>query len=195
MRHRRRLVVIISVLNTRDAYAHHTDYPITSSIAAESRLWQSRSRLIMLTFSFYTLGIFAAGVAFLVLLAIFKGAVDGNLDRLEYVWRLLLGLGIIPALFTMRARLKMSASRTFEQCKRSILNPDAAFILTCTNQMLEAATPKDVNPGSVSLSISKGSACSFVERPTSKPSLGRVLAGFCSEFASWMLPCVTRAER
>jgi hypothetical protein len=58
-------------------------------------------------FSCIGLGATSAGIVFVVLLAAFKGSIIDNIARLEWVWRLLLGLGMIPAAFTLHARLTL----------------------------------------------------------------------------------------
>jgi hypothetical protein len=60
----------------------------------------------MLTvFSNIGLGNIAASIVFLILLKAFEGSIADNMSHLEWVWRLLLGVGIVPAAFTLYARL------------------------------------------------------------------------------------------
>lgn len=94
----------------------HVDYPMTSTLSAEHRIVGTRARLIMLVFSFIGLGSLVAGIVFLVLLTAFKSAIESDINRLEWVWRLLLGLGIIPAAFTLYFRLKMKETKPYETC-------------------------------------------------------------------------------
>ncbi len=93
-----------------------TDYPMTSTLSAEHNIIGTRARLIMLVFSFIGLGSLAGGIVFTVLLAAFKSGIESNINRLEWVWRLLLGLGIIPVAFTLYARLKMKETKPYEKC-------------------------------------------------------------------------------
>ena len=89
---------------------------MTSTLSAEHTIVGTRARLIMLVFSFIGLGSLTAGIVFIVLLAAFKSAIIHNINRVEWVWRLLLGLGIIPAAFTLYARLKMKETKPYEKC-------------------------------------------------------------------------------
>lgn len=59
----------------------------------------------------------AASIVFLVLLKAFQGSVAANEAHLEWVWRLLLGIGIIPAVFTLYARLTIAETLPYKQCK------------------------------------------------------------------------------
>lgn len=97
-----------------------SDYPMTSTLSAEHSVVGTRARLIMLAFSFIGLGSFVAAIVFIVLLYIFKSAVESNVNHLEYVWRLLLGLGIIPVAFTLYARLRMKETKPYEKCESRI---------------------------------------------------------------------------
>ena len=90
---------------------------MTSTLSAEHTVVGTRSRLIVSVFFALTLGSLTAGIVFVVLLAAFKSSIYANIDQLEWVWRLLLGLGIIPAVFTLYARLKMKETKPYEQCK------------------------------------------------------------------------------
>lgn len=77
----------------------------------------SRAKLVLVVFAFLALGTLTAAVVYVVLLAAFKSAIEANIVRLEWVWRLLLGLGIIPAVFTLYARLKMRETVPYEKCE------------------------------------------------------------------------------
>lgn len=56
------------------------------------------------------IGNLAAALVTIVLLAIFKSAIETDVNNLEYVWRLCLGLGAVPAAATVYFRLTMPES-------------------------------------------------------------------------------------
>ncbi|KAJ5748743.1 uncharacterized protein N7511_010439 [Penicillium nucicola] len=91
------------------------DYPLSSSLSAEKSPFGSRAVQVLTVFSNIGLGNIAASIVFLVLLKAFKGAIFNDLNHLEWVWRLLLGIGIIPALFTLYARLTISETVPYKQ--------------------------------------------------------------------------------
>jgi PHS family inorganic phosphate transporter-like MFS transporter len=76
-------------------------------------------------FSNIGLGNMAASIVFLVLLKAFQGSISANVAHLEWVWRLLLGIGIIPAVFTLYARLTIAETLPYKQCESTIR------LLTC----------------------------------------------------------------
>lgn len=90
---------------------------MTSTLSAEHRIMGTRAKLILLVFAFLALGTLTAAVVYVILLDAFKSAIMNDLNRLQWVWRLLLGLGIVPALFTLYARLRMKETEPYEKCR------------------------------------------------------------------------------
>lgn len=88
---------------------------MTSAISAEKNFGGSRAKLILTVFSSIGLGSYTAGIMFIILLAGFKNQVNADIANLQYVWRLLLGIGIVPAIFTLYARLTMKESKPYEK--------------------------------------------------------------------------------
>jgi PHS family inorganic phosphate transporter-like MFS transporter len=93
------------------------DYPLSSSLAAEKNPFGTRAKQVLTVFSNIGLGSFTSGVVFLILLKAFEGSVTDNQKHLEWVWRLLLGLAIIPASLTLYARLTIGETGPYKQCK------------------------------------------------------------------------------
>ncbi|KAJ5175115.1 uncharacterized protein N7482_000992, partial [Penicillium canariense] len=91
------------------------DYPLSSSLSAEKSPFGSRATQVLTVFSNIGLGNTAASIVFLILLKAFKGPIAENQNHLEWVWRLLLGIGIIPAAFTLYARLTITETLPYKQ--------------------------------------------------------------------------------
>ncbi|KAJ5980334.1 hypothetical protein N7481_007632, partial [Penicillium waksmanii] len=91
------------------------DYPLSSSLAAEKSPFGTRATQVLTVFSNIGLGNMAASIVFLVLLRAFQGSIAANVAHLEWVWRLLLGIGIIPAIFTLYARLTIAETLPYKQ--------------------------------------------------------------------------------
>jgi PHS family inorganic phosphate transporter-like MFS transporter len=53
---------------------------------------------------------------FLILLRAFNSAIASYLSCLQWPWRLLLGIGIAPACFTLYARLSIEDTAPYKQC-------------------------------------------------------------------------------
>lgn len=58
---------------------------------------------------------FANSSSQVILLGAFHSAIDNNINRLQWVWRLLFGIGIVPLLATLYARLTMRESTPYEK--------------------------------------------------------------------------------
>lgn len=86
------------------------DYPMSSTVASEWASTNNRGMMISFIFAMQGVGQIVAALVTMVLLAIFKGPVEDNVNNLDYVWRLCIGLGCIPAVATIYARWTMPES-------------------------------------------------------------------------------------
>ncbi|KAI1827390.1 major facilitator superfamily domain-containing protein [Xylaria intraflava] len=91
------------------------DYPMTSTLSAEHQIFGSRARLVLLAFSFISIGQLAASIVLIVLLRAFKDDIEHDVNRFEWVWRLLFGLGIIPLTATVYARFTIKETKPYEK--------------------------------------------------------------------------------
>lgn len=88
---------------------------MSSSLCAEKTPLGSRAVMVLTVFSNIGLGAFTSSIVYLVLLSAFKDSIMHNINRLEWVWRLLLGIGIIPAACTVYARLTLKETKPYEK--------------------------------------------------------------------------------
>lgn len=91
---------------------------MSASLSAEKAPVVSRAVLVLTVFSGIGLGAFTSSIIYLILLSAFKSSIEKNINHLEWVWRLLLGFGIIPAALTLYARLTIRETEPYEKCKR-----------------------------------------------------------------------------
>ena len=87
---------------------------MTSPLSAESHHSGSRALLVLTVFSFIGLGSFSASIVYIVLLSAFKSAIVHDITHLQWVWRLLLGIGLVPLIGTLYARLTLPESKPYE---------------------------------------------------------------------------------
>ncbi|KAJ5276379.1 hypothetical protein N7524_002532 [Penicillium chrysogenum] len=80
----------------------------------------SRAIQVLTVFSNIGLGNTAASVVFLILLKAFEGSIANNISHLEWVWRLLLASGIVPAAFTLYARLTITETLPYKRCESTL---------------------------------------------------------------------------
>lgn len=98
------------------------DYPMSATLSSENKPVKSRAVLVSGVFSNYGLGSFSASIVYLVLIVAFKSAIENNVDRVQWVWRLLLGIGIIPAAATLHGRLRMKETVPYQKCTFTCLS-------------------------------------------------------------------------
>ncbi|ORX35290.1 major facilitator superfamily domain-containing protein [Kockovaella imperatae] len=91
------------------------DYPMSSSLAAEKTIFGSRAKLILTVFACIGCGGISASIVNTILLRAGRQSIEENIDHLQWVWRILLGVGIVPALLTLYARLTMRESGPYEK--------------------------------------------------------------------------------
>lgn len=89
---------------------------MTSALSAEHNPLRSRAKLVLTVFASIGLGGMSAGVVYMILLAAFKSSVNENLYHLQWVWRLLFGIGLVPLIITLYFRLTMPESKPYQQC-------------------------------------------------------------------------------
>ncbi|KAJ2702058.1 hypothetical protein H4R19_005383 [Coemansia spiralis] len=102
------------------------DYPLTATIVSEYSNTRNRGKMISAVFSFQGFGNLLAPVVGLILTACFRGAIEDDVLNLDYVWRLIIGLGCIPGVATLYWRLTMKDSKRFqlEVAKADTANAD-----------------------------------------------------------------------
>lgn len=83
---------------------------MSATIVSEWSSTGRRGMMMALIFSMQGIGNLAAAIVTLIILAIFKGAVNADVYNLDYVWRLCIGLGAVPAVATVYLRFSMPES-------------------------------------------------------------------------------------
>jgi MFS transporter, PHS family, inorganic phosphate transporter len=90
---------------------------MTSSLSAESPPFGSRAKLIATIFSNIGLGATSSSIVYIILLAAFNSTIKHNIQHLQWVWRLLFGIGLVPAIVTLYFRLTMPETKPYEKCR------------------------------------------------------------------------------
>ncbi|RNA12887.1 MFS PHS inorganic phosphate transporter [Brachionus plicatilis] len=84
------------------------DYPLSATITSEGAKTKNRGFLLAAIFAIHGFGVAFAALISIIVLAAFKNAVYANQNALDYVWRVCLGLGLIPACIGVYFRLRIS---------------------------------------------------------------------------------------
>ncbi|KAL6720308.1 hypothetical protein ACLMJK_002229 [Lecanora helva] len=91
------------------------DYPISASIVAERSNLKRRGQMLGWIFSNQGWGNLAGTIITLILLACFARALDseGNYGQLDAIWRIQIGVALVPSLLTLWPRVKMPEGKKF----------------------------------------------------------------------------------
>lgn len=111
------IIAWLSVFRVVTGFGIGGDYPMSSTLAAEKGVFKSRAKLILSVFAGIGVGGFTSSIVNTILIAAGKDAIEKNINALEWVWRLLLGLGILPAACTLYMRLTMKETGPYEKCE------------------------------------------------------------------------------
>lgn len=93
------------------------DYPLSAVISSEFSSTRIRGRLMTAVFAAQGWGNFSAALVALIIVAAFKNAVlhdsTTNLRHIDFMWRLLIGLGCVPACVALYFRLTIPETPRF----------------------------------------------------------------------------------
>ncbi|KAJ3015446.1 phosphate transporter [Thoreauomyces humboldtii] len=90
------------------------DYPMSATITSEFAQVRYRGMMIAAVFGMQGIGILVGGLVTMIALACFKGLIESDPLYLDYVWRIMLGFGIIPCVATVYFRLTMPETPRFQ---------------------------------------------------------------------------------
>jgi len=89
------------------------DYPMSATVSSEWSSEGRRGQMLALTFSMQGWGQLAGALCDIILLAIFKHPIEANQLNIDYVWRILLAFGIVPAVCTVYKRFTLPESARY----------------------------------------------------------------------------------
>ncbi|CAO3628967.1 unnamed protein product [Mucor fragilis] len=114
------------------------DYPMSATITSEWSSTGRRGQMMALIFSMQGIGTLAAALVTIILLAIFKEAIIADVMNLDYVWRLCIGLGAVPAVATVYLRFTMPESPRYALNVKHDIEEAAAAAAVKGEQLQEA---------------------------------------------------------
>jgi PHS family inorganic phosphate transporter-like MFS transporter len=91
------------------------DYPMSATVSSEWSSEGRRGQMLALTFSMQGWGQFASALVDIILLAIFKSSIEAYPVNIDYVWRILFAVGIVPAICTIYFRFNLPESARYAE--------------------------------------------------------------------------------
>ncbi|KAG0031109.1 Inorganic phosphate transporter pho84 [Podila clonocystis] len=89
------------------------DYPLSAVITSEFATTNRRGAMMAAVFAMQGFGYLCTGMVAIVLLLSFRSLIEADINNLDYVWRLLIGLGCVPALVAVYFRMTIPETPRF----------------------------------------------------------------------------------
>ncbi|KAJ7681559.1 inorganic phosphate transporter [Mycena rosella] len=91
------------------------DYPMSASITTDRSVLRKRGTMLAYIFSNQGWGSFVGSLVTIIVLAAYKGVMDGKgeTSKVDGVWRIVVGLSLVPAFATLYQRLTLPESTRF----------------------------------------------------------------------------------
>ena len=86
------------------------DYPISSVITSEFASVKHRGLMISAVFAMQGCGMLVASFVAIIFLSILKEPIEDDTANIDFLWRIILGLGVVPAFLALYSRIKISES-------------------------------------------------------------------------------------
>eukprot|EP00026_Physarum_polycephalum_P006130 Phypoly_transcript_06171.p1 GENE.Phypoly_transcript_06171~~Phypoly_transcript_06171.p1 ORF type:complete len:401 (+),score=52.89 Phypoly_transcript_06171:564-1766(+) len=89
------------------------DYPLSAVITSEYATQRTRGMMIAAVFAMQGVGQLAAAITAIIVIRAFKEAIMEDIMNVDYVWRICLGLGCVPAVIGAYFRAKIPETPRF----------------------------------------------------------------------------------
>ncbi|GJJ68078.1 MFS transporter, PHS family, inorganic phosphate transporter [Entomortierella parvispora] len=164
------------------------DYPLSAVITSEFATTNRRGAMMAAVFAMQGFGYLTTGIVALILLAAFKDSIMANPANLDYVWRILIGFGCIPACVAIYFRLTIPETPRYVLDVENNVNRaehDVSVVLKENRNHLQSDDDSEkvlANP-----SIVRGSSSDFIayfsKWQNFKVLFGTAVAWFCLDTA------------
>ncbi|KAF5311211.1 hypothetical protein D9611_013008 [Ephemerocybe angulata] len=98
------------------------DYPMSASVTSDRANIRKRGTMLTYIFSMQGWGSFMGSLMTIIVLAIYRHTIetDGHISKVDGVWRIVVGLSLIPAFGTLYQRLTLGESKRYEASKKLV---------------------------------------------------------------------------
>ncbi|QRV81265.1 Sugar (and other) transporter [Ceratobasidium sp. AG-Ba] len=95
------------------------DYPMSAAVTGDRASLRKRGTMLIYVFSNQGWGSFVGSLATMIVLACFKTGIDshGHTNQVDAVWRIIVGLSLIPAFGTLYQRLTLPESTRYNKTR------------------------------------------------------------------------------
>ncbi|KAG0266923.1 Inorganic phosphate transporter pho84 [Mortierella polycephala] len=136
------------------------DYPMSATVTSEWATANRRGQLMSIIFSMQGIGNLMASVVTLVTLACFKSAIIADVDYLDIVWRICIGVGCIPAVSTIYLRLTMPESPRYAMDVENDAEKANLAVVHAMDKRIDSATGSGITTADSKANIAAASKSS-----------------------------------
>ncbi|KAJ2935344.1 hypothetical protein H1R20_g1750, partial [Candolleomyces eurysporus] len=97
------------------------DYPMSASVTSDRANLRKRGTMLSYIFSMQGWGSFMGSLATIIVLLIYKSSMEGEngkISKVDGVWRIVVGISLIPAFGTLYQRLTLGESTRYEESRK-----------------------------------------------------------------------------
>ncbi|KAF6759249.1 phosphate transporter [Ephemerocybe angulata] len=123
------------------------DYPMSASVTSDRANIRKRGTMLTYIFSMQGWGSFMGSLMTIIVLAIYRHTIetDGHISKVDGVWRIVVGLSLIPAFSTLYQRLTLGESARYEASKKLVDHEHAGASGTSSDDDLKLKDLQKVN--------------------------------------------------
>ncbi|PIA15543.1 MFS general substrate transporter [Coemansia reversa NRRL 1564] len=133
------------------------DYPLTATIVSEYASPKNRGKLMAGVFAWQGFGNVLTPIVSIIVTACFASKIDADVLYLDYVWRIIIGVGCIPGVATLYWHLTMADSTRFQNIQvtnnpsniDSIDSEDDKFLVVDSQSINISSQSSENSPRSV----------------------------------------------
>ncbi|KAG8941961.1 hypothetical protein FRC04_003920 [Tulasnella sp. 424] len=117
------------------------DYPMSASVTSDRANLRKRGTMLAYIFSNQGWGSFMGSIVFIIVLECYRHVMDtkGEVSKVDGVWRIVVGVSLIPAFGTLYQRLHLPESTRFQESQRLAERDDAYYFDEEKKQKAEEA--------------------------------------------------------
>ena len=95
------------------------DYPLSSVLTSEYASKDRRGAMIAVVFGMQGIGMLVSALVALIFLSILKEPISDDRVNIDFLWRICLGVGVIPAMLALYFRVTIKESPRYSQLRQA----------------------------------------------------------------------------
>lgn len=128
------------------------DYPMSASVTSDRASLRKRGTMLAYIFANQGWGSFAGSLATIAVLAAYRGAIEGKgqISKTDGVWRVVVGISLIPAFGTLYQRLTLPEATRFSEARAKAMQNEEDDITELKKKQEREDVERAMKDGEVS---------------------------------------------